>query len=208
VILFTFFPKARVNCLRAAMALEEAGIRYAVRRYDPRNPGDMEAEYLKLNPTGKVPTLVDRGAAAGPFVLAQSNAIVLYASEKAPGRLIPTNDLIARANVFERFFYFVTDVIAPSHAGFFLPSPDAANAARLLTERSLTALEGSERFVSVEPFMAGSRFSIADIAAVTIVGAMKDAVPWNRLPALERWFSMVRERPSIKRSTSVFDPPA
>ena len=57
------------NCIRAAIALEEADIPYLARCYDPRNPGDGKASYLRLNPTGKVPTLVDHGAAGGPFVL-------------------------------------------------------------------------------------------------------------------------------------------
>jgi GSH-dependent disulfide-bond oxidoreductase len=71
------------NCIRAAMALEEAEIPYIVRRYDPRTPGLGEAEYKKLNPTGKVPTLVDHSQSDDPFVLTQSNAIMLYAATKS-----------------------------------------------------------------------------------------------------------------------------
>jgi GSH-dependent disulfide-bond oxidoreductase len=176
------------NCFLAAMALEEAGIRYLARWYDPRHPGGGEASYLRLNPTGKVPTLVDHGAAGGPFVLTQSNAIVLYAGEKAPDQLFSEDGLTGRARVFERFFYFVTDVIAPSHAAFYLRSQNEPRAVNLLTERSLTAIENAERFLSVGPFMAGDSFSIADIAAFTIVSATKDELPWSRLSALERWF--------------------
>jgi GSH-dependent disulfide-bond oxidoreductase len=195
------------NCFRAAIALEEAGIPYLARWYDPRKPGDDEASYLRLNPTGKVPTLVDHGATGGPFVLTQSNAIVLYAGERAPDRLFSEDSLTGRARVFERFFYFVTDVIAPSHAGFYLRSQNEPRAVNLLTERSLTAIENAERFLSVGLFMAGDSFSIADIAALTIVGAMKNELPWNRLSALKRWFSMVQERPAIKRGAAAFNAP-
>jgi GST-like protein len=117
------------------------------------------------------------------------------------------DSLTGRARVFERFFYFVTDVIAPSHAGFYLRSQNEPRAVNLLTERSLTAIENAERFLSVGLFMAGDSFSIADIAALTIVGAMKDELPWNRLSALERWFSMVQERPAIKRGAAAFNAP-
>jgi GSH-dependent disulfide-bond oxidoreductase len=195
------------NCFRAAMALEEAGIPYLARWYDPRHPGGGEASYLRLNPTGKVPTLVDHGAAGGPFVLTQSNAIVLYAGEKAPDQLFSEDGLTGRARVFERFFYFVTDVIAPSHAAFYLRSQNEPRAVNLLTERSLTAIENAERFLSVGPFMAGDSFSIADIAAFTIVSATKDELPWSRLSALERWFSVIQERPAIKRGTAAFNAP-
>jgi glutathione S-transferase len=99
------------NCIRAAMALEEAEMPYLVRRYYPRAPGEGEAEYRQLNPSGKVPTLVDRSQPDDPFVLTQSNAIVLYAAAKAPEKLLQSRDARARARVLERFLYFVTDAL-------------------------------------------------------------------------------------------------
>jgi GST-like protein len=193
------------NCIRAAMALEEAETPYVVRRYDPRTPGDGEAEYRRLNFTGKVPTLVDRSRPGELFVLTQSNAIVLYAAAKEPGRLLHAGDARAQARVLERYFYFVTDVIVPSHAALFVRTQGIPVAAKLLVDRSVVAIEDAERFASAGAFIAGDAFSIADIAAVTIVSSVVSELPWDRLPALSRWFGEMKARPTFKRAAAAFD---
>jgi GSH-dependent disulfide-bond oxidoreductase len=193
------------NCIRAAMALEEAETPYAVRRYDPRAPGDGEAEFRRLNFTGKVPTLVDRSRPGEPFVLTQSNAIVLHAAAKAPEKLLHSGDARAEARVLERYFYFVTDVIVPSHAALFVRTQGIPAAAKLLVDRSMAAIEDAERFASAGAFIAGDAFSIADIAAVTIVASVADELPWDRLPALSRWFGVVKAHPSFHKAAVAFD---
>jgi GSH-dependent disulfide-bond oxidoreductase len=194
------------NCFRAAIALEEASIPFEARWYDPRNPREGEAAYRALNPTGKVPTLVIRDAGGADFVLSQSNAIVLFATEVAPWSLLPAEHPRARARFFERFFYFVTDVIAPSHAGFSLRSHDVDYAVDLLSDRVIAAIIASERFLSDGPFMAGCSFSIADIAAFTIVNALKNDLSLQTLPALTKWFAAVGARPAVQRGLQAFSP--
>ena len=125
------------NCIRAAIALEEAGLPYTVRSVDLANGEHRSAAYLALNPAGKVPVLVESQENGPPVVITQSNAIILYAAERAPGRLLP-DDSLARSVVYERFFFFVTDVIAVSHAAFFLRSAGVpAGQAGLRRERAV-----------------------------------------------------------------------
>ncbi len=202
---FVLYGMKTGNCIRAAMALEEAELPYVVRRYDPWKPGEGEVEYRQLNPNGKVPTLVDRSQPDDPFVLTQSNAIVLYAATKAPGKLLQAGDARAQARVLERFAYFVTDVIAPSHAAYLLRALENPIAAKLLSERSMAAIEDAERFASTGTFIAGDAFSIADIAAVTIVSSVVSELRWDRLPALSRWFAQIRARPTFERAAAAFD---
>jgi len=54
------------NCLRAAIALEEAMVPYTVRHVDLRSGEHRRAAYLALNPAGQVPTMVDRSDEAAP----------------------------------------------------------------------------------------------------------------------------------------------
>src|SRR5258705_6159698 len=105
------------NCLRVSVALEEAEIPYIVRKLDLRRSEHRTPEHLSRNPVGKVPTLVERFRDGRVLTLSQSNAILMYAPEGSPPRLLPS-DTAERALVLERFFYFVTDVIAMSHAAF------------------------------------------------------------------------------------------
>jgi len=193
------------NCIRAAIALEEAGLPYTVRSVDLANGEHRSAAYLALNPAGKVPVLVESKENGPPVVITQSNAIILYAAEKAPGRLLP-DDSLARAVVYERFFFFVTDVIAVSHAAFFLRDAAVPAGQALLVERMFAALESAERFVSDEPYMAGKTFSIADIAAFTIALSVESQLPWAQLPNLRRWYEQVAARPALARGLKVFNP--
>lgn len=191
------------NCLRVAIAFEEAGLPYRVRRLDLRQGEQRSAVHLALNPAGKVPTIIDRSAGTD-LVLSQSNAILLYAAERRPGLLLPPEPA-GRAIAFERFFYFLTDAIAVSHAAFFLRSTGDRTANIALDARSIAAVQQADHFVAGAPFMAGETFSIADIAAYTIAAASKRHIDWEAAPNLMRWFGEIGKRPSVQRGMSAFD---
>lgn len=193
------------NCLRAAIALEETEIDYVVRQVDLRRGQHRDPAYLMLNPAGKVPTMVERLPDKPPFVLSQSNAIILFAAERAPPRLVQADGAYERALIYERFFYFVTDVIARNHAAFFLQARDAGSAASMLDNEALDMLVKAERFVTHASYMAGENFSIADISAFTIARAMKDQIPWTLLPNLQRWYTAIDDRPAVKRGLRAFN---
>ncbi len=132
-------------------------------------------------------------------MLAQSNAIMLHLAERAPGTLLPEGDAAGRAIALERFLYFITDVIAPNHAGFFLRGKQMSDAAAMLDERTVEKLSGAERFVAESSFMAGDRFTLADISAFTIAAAVKEHLPWAQLRNLKIWFDAIEKRPSVVR---------
>jgi GST-like protein len=188
------------NCLRAVMALEEAGISYDLKSVDLQAGAHKRPPYTDLNPAGLVPTAVVQGSDGGRLVLTQSNAIILHAAGKAPERLLPKDEGPARAVVLDRFFFFVTDVIVPSGAGFFLKRQGQEDAAGLLEQRVLDALAGAERFAQQSRFIAGDDFSIADIAGFTFTRFARARLPWAALPNLKRWFEDVEARPAVQRA--------
>jgi len=192
------------NCIRAAIALEEAGLSYTPKLVDLASFAHQGADHLALNPLGKVPVLVEKEEGRKPFVLTQSNAIILYAAGKASGRLLPENDH-ARAIVLERFFFFVTDVIAVNHAAFSLRASSAQEAQKILMDRMLATLETAERYVGQDEFIAGAAFSVADIAAFTIANSVKSDLAWPKLPNLRRWFEPIEGRTSVKRGLEAFN---
>jgi GST-like protein len=192
------------NCFRAAIGLEEAGLPYTVRRVELSKNEQRSPAHLALNPAGKVPVLVVRSAGnVGDLVLTQSSAILFYAADLAPARLLPRHGA-ERLRALEAFFYFTSDVIALNGAAFTLQQgfPDAAGT---LTARYCAAIEASERFLSVEGFMGSASFSIADIAACTIVSAVRASLSWNRIPKLAAWFALMEKRPSVQRGLHAFD---
>ena len=191
------------NCIRAAIALEEAGLSYTPKFVDLSSGAHQGVDHLALNPLGKVPVLVEEGEGQEPFILTQSNAIILYAAGKAAGRLLPENDR-DRAIAFERFFFFVTDVIVVNHSAFSLRA-SSAQAAKILMGRMLTTLETAERYVGHTEFIGGETFSVADIAGYTITQSVKSDLPWPKLPNLRRWFDQIEDRPAVKRGLRTFD---
>jgi GST-like protein len=194
------------NCLRAAIGLSEAGLLYKTRHVDLRRGEQRDAQHLALNPAGKVPVLVARGPVkAQAFVLTQSSAILFYADAAAPGRILPRHGDSARIRALETFFYFTTDVIALSGAAFSLSGPEFSDAAAALTERYLSAIAASERFLIDNEFIGGASFSIADIAAFTIISAVNRHLVWNQLPRLAAWHDRIGRRPAVQTGIAAFD---
>jgi GST-like protein len=194
------------NCLRAAIALAEAGIAHTIRRVDLRQGEHRGAEHLARNPMGKVPVLT--GHAFGrPLNLSQSNAILLFADQVAPARLLPGGEDPRRSVALERFFFFVTDVIALNGAAFMMQRAGQAEGASLLTDQSIANLALAEAFAAEGPYIAGDTFSLADIAAFTIITAVANHLAWGELPNLDAWRRRIAARPGVQRGWTAFDAP-
>lgn len=194
------------NSYRALIALLEAGLDVELQRVDLAGGEHKRPAFLALNPEGKTPVLVRRDVGGRiDFVLTQSNAIILWASDQVPGRLLPAIGEAERAVALERYFYFLTDVIQLNFAAFLMERAAETAAAARLTETYLANIAAAERFVADGPFMAGARFSIADIAAWSIMRSVSRLIPWPQLPALTRWHDSLASRPSIAAAMAAFD---
>ncbi|MNY42121.1 glutathionine S-transferase [compost metagenome] len=97
----------------------------------------------------------------------------------------------------------MTDVIAPSHAAFFLHQAGQGKAAAIIDRRVIEQLTYAESFLTAG-FMAGEQFSMADISAFTIATAFRDRLDWKQLPQLSRWFDSVEARPAVQRGLNAF----
>jgi GST-like protein len=190
------------NSLRAAIALAEAGMEFTPRGLDLTSGDQRAPEYLALNPSGKVPTFVDHSVSP-PLVINQSNAIIQYADEQAPGRLSPKGSGVQRYKVYDRFFYFVTDVIAPSHGAFLLCQVGQQAASVPLSRRALEHLTAAEAFLE-DGYMAGESFSMADISAFTFARSVRDQIDWRDLPRMALWLALIEARPAVKLGLQAF----
>lgn len=193
------------NCLRAAIALEEAGVPYTTSVVALRRGEHKGAAFLAINPLGLVPALAVVDGDGKQTIITESNAIMFYAAEWTNGANPIGVDLHSRTTVHERFFYFLTEAISPSIAGFRLGGAGLADAAKFCDEKIVASLTLADSFVRSDAFMAGGRFSLADIAAFTIAAAHKDKLDWSALPNLNDWFNRVAARPAVQRGMSVFN---
>lgn len=191
------------NCLRVSVALEEAETPYNVMRVDLTRNEQRSPAHLARNPCGKVPTIIEHFHDGRVLTLSQSNAILMYAAQKNPHRLLLPSDNGRRAIALERFFYFVTDVIAVSHAAF--KTKDKGSVSAFLEAQSLAALAFAESFLRGSSFMAGEALTLADISAFTIVSACRFQLEWDQLPEMRRWFDAMSARDAVKRGMCAFD---
>jgi GST-like protein len=190
------------NGRRATLALEECGLPYTVHKLDLAKGDAKKPEFLKINPAGAIPAIVDPDGPGGKKVtLTQSGAIVLYAAEKS-GKLIP-KDPAKRAEAYQWFMQAATDV-APTSSNIFyvsthVPVKDAANTGYF--EQKLVNLFGQvDKQLEGRDYIAGE-CSIADIALYPVVAGRKalvEAAPG--LANLKAWAARMAARPAIAKA--------
>jgi glutathione S-transferase len=103
--LYEFAP---TRSIRVRWTLQELEVPFEAVSLDLRAGQGQTPEYLRINPTGKVPALVD-----GDFVLTESVAIVLYLGEKYPEkRFVPTDPKL-RAQLHRWLMFTATELEQP-----------------------------------------------------------------------------------------------
>jgi glutathione S-transferase len=196
------FTAPTPNGWKASVALEELGLPYEVHIINLLGGDQKQPEYLRLNPNGRIPTIVDRDA--GNFAVFESGAILIYLAEKT-GRLMPTDPkgrslviqwlmfqmggigpMMGQANVFYRYF---PEKIQPAIDRY-------QNECRRLFEVLDTRLADRQ-------WLAGD-YSIADIANWCWVRTYKwSGVSVEGLDHLQRWLARMHERPACQRGIEV-----
>lgn len=193
---------ATPNSIKVPIALEELGLDYALHAVNVRKGEQKSAEFIALNPNGKVPVLVDAQASSEPLVLTESAAILVYLAEKT-GKLLPASGP-ARARVFEQLFFHASGLSpAFGQSGFFQrqasePQPLAIQRFSSEALRTLNVLDG---VLADRPFVAGEALSIADIAHFGWLWRREFAgVTLEATPHVARWFDEMSARPAVQRA--------
>jgi len=199
-----FFSRMSGNSGRAVFALFESGAKWLERPVDPRVAQHREAEYLALNPMGKVPVLRD-----GAFSLWESNAINWYIAEKHPRSGLLPKPLEARASV-QRWLYFQTGHISPACVSVFRftnarmqafwniqGDPRSEESGRKELERFLPVLESA---LDGRDWLEGE-FSLADIAyAPHFMLIAEGGFSFAPYPRVERWLERLMARPAWQQT--------
>ena len=194
------------NGYKASIMLEEVGLPYRVKSYDLIKGEQLSAEFLALNPVGRLPTLVDHERPEEPLRVYGSAAILLYLAEKT-GRFLPT-DTRQRAKVFEWLGMIAGD-LAPAYSGQFVFNVVAQEKQAWAIEfynKLCTRLLGPlELQLGKSPYLAGDTYTIADILAYPVASVSMLRFPGNLAghPNLARWAKEIGERPAVQRGIQV-----
>jgi len=190
------------NGWKASIALEELELPYTVRGIALQNLEQKEPWYLKINPNGRIPTIVDKDN--GDFAVFESGAILMYLAEKA-GRLMPS-DTKGRSLVVQ-WLMFQMGGIGPMMGQanvFFRYAPEKIPFAIDRYQRESRRLfEVLNTQLAEHEFLAGD-YSIADIANWSWV----HTYPWSGvevdgLDHLKRWLDAIGARPAVQRGREV-----
>jgi GST-like protein len=190
------------NGWKASITLEELALPYTVHVVNLLAGEQMQPDYLRLNPNGRIPTIVDREA--DDFAVFESGAILIYLAEKV-GRLLPHDakgrslviqwlmfqmggigPMMGQANVFYRYF---PEKIQPAIDRY-------QHECRRLFEVLNVRLAEHE-------WLAGG-YSIADIANWAWVRTYKwSGVSIDGLDHLQRWMDQMKQRPACQKGVAV-----
>lgn len=196
----------RSSGTRVAWALEELGLPYEYVALDGAKGEHRAPEYLKLNPHGKVPALVD-----GDERLFESGAMLLYLGAKygADKGLWPAGKGPARVDAVCWTVWAMTELgpymMQYLYHGLDTPvsfkpadrSKAAADYSRSQLERLLAALEA--RLEGRDWLLGG--FSLADVAAASwLAFGAALGVSLERYPRVAAWCKRCTERPAYKRA--------
>lgn len=102
-----FYYNAAPNPMKVALLLEELGLPYEPVPVDTRKGEQFSAEYLKVNPNGKVPAIVD-----GDVRVFDSNAILLYLADRQK-RFVPLEANSAARGELLSWLMFIASGVGP-----------------------------------------------------------------------------------------------
>lgn len=100
------YTAATPNGWKASIALEELQLPYRVHAIDLMKGEQKQPEYLKLNPNGRIPTIVDTDE--NDLTIFESGAVLIYLAEKC-GRLL-TIDKATRIHTIQWLMFQMGDI--------------------------------------------------------------------------------------------------
>lgn len=196
---FTLYGIAASRTARPLWLLEEMGAPYQHVSHTYVGGNTRTPEFLKLNPNGHIPVLDDDGV-----IVWESMAINLYLARKLGGPLAPAN-LAEEAEVLRWTFWAVTecekDALTVLMHRVAMPADkrDASLASR--AEGALAKpLDVLEAHLAHRPYLAGERFTVADVNVASVLGwaqAAKDLMAAH--PKVSDWLRRCQERPAQQK---------
>jgi glutathione S-transferase len=189
------YGNVRSRATRCLWMLEEIGAPYKLIDKTTRAEDLQSADYLRLNPNARIPTLID-----GDTVLWESMAINLYLAQKYPSALQADAATLGIAAQWSFWAMLETEALLLDllmHRAM-LPEygrdPSFAERDELLLQKPLRILDGA---LQGRDHLAGNAFSVADLNVASILS-------WGRIarldlkphPNVARWLDACLKRPA------------
>ena len=190
------------NGYKVSIMLEELKLPYNVIAVDLVKKEQKKAEYLKLNPNGRIPIIVDRENKN--FVVFESGAILIYLAEKT-GQLLPEQP--EKRSVVLQWLMFQMGGIGPMQGQahvFYRYAPERIEyAINRYQKETLRLYQVLDDQLKNKEYLTDD-FSIADIATWPWVRRHQWAgVEIEKLYNLKRWVENLENRPAFQKGIEV-----
>jgi GST-like protein len=197
-----FYTYNTFNGQAVAMALEEMQLEYRLIVVDLVKKEHLNPEFLMLNPSGRIPVVVDH-CGEKPLVISQTGAILIYLAEKT-GCLLPKN-IIHKAKVLEMLLFQLTDISTNLFNNFYLKSlvtPKQTTAGDMMKQRAITFYSVVDFELSKHSYLGSNELSIADLACFPVVERLQKEESIQSLTHLQRWYKIMKNRPGVLSATN------
>lgn len=184
-------------------ALEEIGAKYELVLVDLQKKAHQRPEYLKLNPKGRVPVLID-----GNFILTESAAILMHLADRHPeAKLGPAPGTPERGHWYQWLLY-LSNTLQPAFLEYFYPertfasAPNTQQQLKTSAERRLASM-----FIYIDaelatrgPYLLGDNFSAPDLFLHMLARWSRwFEKPAYRYPHIKQLTDRVKARPAVVR---------
>lgn len=196
------YTAATPNGHKVSIALEELALPYEVHALSFDKQEQKAPGFLKINPNGRIPAIIDRGN--DDFAVFESGAILIYLAEQT-GQLMPS-DAKGRSRVLQ-WLMFQMGGVGPMQGQanvFFRYFPEKLQGAIDRYQHETRRLyEVLDSRLGEAEYLAGD-YSIADIATFPWVRVHDWAgVSVDGLTHLQRWIAAIDARPAVQRGLQV-----
>ena len=200
--MMTLYYAPHTCALASHIALEHAGAEYQLRRIDFSKNEQRSADYLRINPKGRVPALVTSHG-----ILTETPALLIFIAQSFPAaKLAPLDDpfALARAQSFNSYLCSTVHV-AHSHRmrGYrWADDPMAIEAMKRKVPQSVgECFEVIEREMLRGPWVMGAHYTVCDIYLFTLAQWLEaDGVELRRIPKVADHRRRMSENPVVAKA--------
>ena len=180
--------------------LEEVGAAYEPILVDMKAGAHKKPDYLKLNPNGRVPTLVD-----GDKVIFESAAITMHLADKHPAAgLAPAPGSPERGRYYQWMAY-LTNTVQEAYINYFHPDYYAKTDGAIAEVKATAEARLQPMFKIIDdaladgPYLLGKQVSAADIYLMMLARWSRNmGKPAASYPNIRRCVDLVRARPAVE----------
>jgi glutathione S-transferase len=185
--------------------LREIGAEFELRLVDRGQNAQKSADYLKLNPSGQIPVLVD-----GDLVLFETAAIALHLADRFPqAGLAPSVGTPTRAEFYKWMIHLTNTPQAEFYRWFYphvhVSDQAAAPAVKQAAgERLNRMFDVMSEQLGDRTWLLGERFSAADLFLFMLIRWGRSMPrPPRSLPNLNALAERVLARPAVQKALEV-----